>query len=454
MSTVQHPRWILTLEDVLTRPRVERAVLVMTLFSAAQVGASLLCIWLVGHSGQVRMSYFAPVVLAGVIGVIVSAVVLAFLAPRDPEGRTLPSRLALAATALGYSLFGVAIAYIFGFWASPFLLFPAVTGLLFGILFGRTFGIISIVGAVGVTAIIEGLRFGGLIDYAPALVEDSVQGSGTLERLLGTGGPLLVFVVAAMVLAFGTLAVVDHQREALARSHELIRTYVPAQVADAVLEHGETSTRLERRKITVFFSDIVGFTETTERMEPEDLALVLGEYFSEMARIAARHDGTIDELVGDAVLIFFGAPTATTDRDHALRAMRMAIEMQIAVDGLNERWEQAGLDVVFRIRMGVNTGVVAVGNVGSGARQKYAAIGRAVNLASRIQSECPPGSVLMTRATWLLVREEFEATQHGEVELKGVGRTTPLYAITPEAAGTQPEADGPLASEIEPPQRG
>jgi class 3 adenylate cyclase len=429
MIPVQHPSWLLTLEDVLNRPRVERAALVMTLFSAAQVGASLLCAWLVGNSDQVRMSYFGPVVLAGVIGVILSAVVLAWLAPRDPEGTTLLARLALAATALGYSLFGVAIAFIFGFWASPFLLFPAVTGLLIGILFGRTFGVISVAGAVVVTGGLELLRWGGYVGYAPALVEDSVQGSGSIERLVGTGGPLLVFVIAAMVLAFGMLAVVDHQREALARSHEVIRTYVPTQVADAVLEHGDTSTRLERRKITVFFSDVVGFTETTERMEPEDLALVLGEYFSEMARIAAEHDGTIDELVGDAVLIFFGAPVATDDRDHALRAVRMAVEMQEAVERLNRRWEEAGLDVVFRIRMGINTGVVAVGNVGSGARQKYAAIGRAVNLAARIQVECPPGSALMTRATWLLVRDEVECVEHGEVELKGVGRTTPLYAL-------------------------
>ena len=151
---------------------------------------------------------------------------------------------------------------------------------------------------------------------------------------------------------------------------------------------------------------------------------------SEMAAIAGRYDGTIDELVGDAVLIFFGAPTATNDRDHALRAVRMAVEMQEAVVGLNRRWEEAGIDVEFRIRMGINTGVVAVGNVGSGARQKYAAIGRAVNLAARIQTECPPGRVLMTRATWLLVRDEVTCEEHGEVELKGIGRTTPLYAIT------------------------
>ncbi len=430
MHNVQLPPWLLTLEDVLTRPRIVRAALVMGLFSVAQAGASVLCFFLVGRSDQVRMDFFGPVVVAGLAGVIVSAATLTWLAPRDPAGETWLAKSVLGATALMYSLFGVAIAYIFGFWASPFLLFPAVTGLLIGILFGRSYGILSVAGAVAVTGVLEALRFLGVIAYAPALIGDSVQDSGSVSRLLGTGGPLLVFVVVAMVLAFGMLAMVDRQREALDRSHEVIRRYVPAQVAAAVLEHGDTATRLERRKITVFFSDIVGFTETTERMEPEDLALVLGEYFSEMAAIAGRYDGTIDELVGDAVLIFFGAPTATTDRDHALRAVRMAVEMQEAVGGLNRRWEEAGIDVEFRIRMGINTGVVAVGNVGSGARQKYAAIGRAVNLAARIQTECPPGRVLMTRATWLLVRDEVNCEEHGEVELKGIGRTTPLYAIT------------------------
>jgi len=204
---------------------------------------------------------------------------------------------------------------------------------------------------------------------------------------------------------------------------------VPEQVVDAVMRHGDIATRLQRRKITVFFSDVVGFTEMTERLEPEELQLVLGEYFSEMAHIAAEYDGTVDELVGDAVLIFFGAPVATDDRDHAERAIRMAVDMQGAVARLNARWAEAGIDVVFRIRVGINTGVVAVGNVGSGARQKYAAIGRAVNLAARIQTYSQPGQILLSRATWLLVRDKISCTPVDTVEFKGITHPVEVYTV-------------------------
>jgi len=102
--------------------------------------------------------------------------------------------------------------------------------------------------------------------------------------------------------------------------------------------------------------------------------------------------------------------------------------MQGAVSRLNAQWAEAGIDVVFRIRVGINTGVVAVGNVGSGVRQKYAAIGRAVNLAARIQTYSQPGQILLSRATWLLVRDKISCTLHDTVDLKGINHPVELYA--------------------------
>lgn len=419
----------LRLEDRLRRPIIERAAIIMVGFSVVQLLASIGSIVLVKRSEQVRLEWFEPVVFGGAVGVIASAVALTLLARTDPEGESALARGVMVMTSIGYGLFGVAIAYLFGFWASPFLLFPAVNALLIAIIFRREYGILSVVSGVVATFVLELLRFSGHLDYAPALIDDSVQGSGAIERVIGTGAPLLAFVVLTMILAFGMLRVVDRQSEVLTRSHDLIRTYVPSQVVDAVIEHGDTATRLQRRKITVFFSDVVGFTETTERLEPEELQIVLGEYFSEMARIAGEYNGTIDELVGDAVLIFFGAPTATNDRDHAERAIQMAVDMQGAVSRLNARWEEAGIDVVFRIRVGINTGVVAVGNVGSGTRQKYAAIGRAVNLAARIQTHSRPGQILLSRATWLLVRDQISCTLHDTVDLKGITHPVELYTV-------------------------
>ena len=433
MDRVRRHRWHAAVDDLLTRPLLERAVLVMVLFTIGHVLTAPLSLWTVHRSGQVLMVPFASVVVAGILVVGTSAFALAVVAKDDPHGSSRAARGVLATTAAAYPLFGIAVAQELGFWASPFALFPAVTVLIFGVVFGRAYGWFALGTSISAAAVLEGLRLAGVVDYAPALVERSVDGSGELWRVAGTSIPLVVFTTAAVGLCYGVLATVDRQRDALATTHEVLTRYVPAQVADAVLVGGEEVTRLERRKLTVFFSDVVGFTETTDRMEPEELAVVLDDYFSEMTRIAARYDGTVDELIGDAVLIFFGAPTATDDRDHAVRAVRMAVEMQRAVADLNERWASLGIDAEFRIRMGINTGVVAVGNVGSGSRRKYAALGRGVNLASRVQTYCPPGEVLLSHATWLLVRDAVPCEPRGEVELKGVGRPVRLYAVDGDA---------------------
>ena len=151
--------------------------------------------------------------------------------------------------------------------------------------------------------------------------------------------------------------------------------------------------------MTIFFSDLVGFTDLSDELEPEDLATVLHDYFTEMAAIARKHGGTVDDLIGDAVLVLFGAPDFTDDRDQALRAVRMAVEMQEAMVPLNQRWEAAGIPETLRVRMGINTGVVTVGNFGSAERTKYTALGKQVNIAARIQSQCEPGKVLLGHTT-------------------------------------------------------
>jgi adenylate cyclase len=205
---------------------------------------------------------------------------------------------------------------------------------------------------------------------------------------------------------------------------------VPEQVADAVLSSTpEAMERHERRKLTIFFSDLVGFTDLSEELEPEDLAAVLHDYFTEMSAIARRHAGTVDDLVGDAILVFFGAPDSTDDHDQALRAVRMAVEMQQAMGPLNQRWASSGIPETLTVRMGINTGVATVGNFGSAERTKYTALGKQVNIAARIQSQCEPGKVLIGHATWLLVRDEIACTPKGELELKGLHKPMPAYEV-------------------------
>jgi adenylate cyclase len=121
----------------------------------------------------------------------------------------------------------------------------------------------------------------------------------------------------------------------------------------------------QRKKLTVFFSDIAGFTETAERLESEDLIWLLNHYLTEMSRIASAHGATIDKYVGDAIVIFFGDPESSGVMEDALACVRMAIAMRERMGDLADIWRDMGLATPFRCRMGINTGFCTVGNFGS-----------------------------------------------------------------------------------------
>ena len=148
----------------------------------------------------------------------------------------------------------------------------------------------------------------------------------------------------------------------------------------------------ERKKLTIFFSDIVNFTATTERLQPEELTRLLNEYLSEMSAIAARHGGTVDKFIGDAMLVFFGDPETKGVAEDAKAGVAMALEMQQRLAELDEAWRRRGIEQPFRARMGINSGYCNVGNFGSGDRMDYTIIGAEANLAARLQSIADPAA--------------------------------------------------------------
>jgi adenylate cyclase len=209
---------------------------------------------------------------------------------------------------------------------------------------------------------------------------------------------------------------------------------VPAQLAERILRGDyRQHSRPERRRVTLFFSDVEGFTAASDQLEPEDLAALLNEYLSEMVAIADTFGATVDQFVGDGIMIFFGAPEATDDRDHALRAVRMALAMQRRMSELRDRWFQQGIEKPFRIRVGIHTGMASVGDFGSAGRMTYSAIGKETNLTARIQDHCEPGKVLISHTTWALVRNEISCTEGGEIELKGIHYPVRVYEVTGES---------------------
>jgi class 3 adenylate cyclase len=219
---------------------------------------------------------------------------------------------------------------------------------------------------------------------------------------------------------------VERKVEELDRATEL-RRYVSPQLADSILA-GDTKVTLgsSRRYLTTFFSDIRGFTELSERMEPEEIVDELNEYLTEMTEIVFRHGGTLDKYIGDAIMVFFGDPVPQTD--HAERAVRMAIEMRERIAELSSGWiEQYGES--FAIGMGITTGWVTVGNIGSAVRSDYTVLGNQVNLASRLADRAEGGQLLVSDRTMAAAEDFVQGTQIDEIELKGVSRPIKIYEI-------------------------
>jgi len=209
-----------------------------------------------------------------------------------------------------------------------------------------------------------------------------------------------------------------------------ISHYLPKQIYKSIFSgEMEVSLQTQRKKLTIFFSDIKDFTALTEKLQPEALTVLINEYFTEMSAIAMKHGGTIDKFIGDAILVFFGDPTTAGAAEDAKSCMRMAIEMQHRIAELNVMWRKLGAEEPFRVRMGINTGYCNVGNFGSMDRMDYTILGAEVNLAARLQSIAEPGGIVVSYETYALVREMVVAQALPAVTMKGIAREVVPYAI-------------------------
>ncbi len=222
---------------------------------------------------------------------------------------------------------------------------------------------------------------------------------------------------------------VREQVERLERAWKLKR-YLPPDLVEEVLEgRKRLEPSFERRKITVFFSDVRGFTAATDALEPEELARLLNEYLSAMSDIAFRRGATIDKFRGDGMMILFGAPERMEPADSARRCAAMAVEMCRATERLKAKWDDEGYDWDIGVRMGVNTGYATVGEFGCEERMDYTAIGSEVNLASRLETACEAGEITLSHAAYALVKDAFPCAPRGEVSVKGISRPIRVYEL-------------------------
>ena len=206
--------------------------------------------------------------------------------------------------------------------------------------------------------------------------------------------------------------------------------YLSPQIYQSLFDQDkETRQTNARKNLTVFFSDIVKFTDLTEKLEPEKLSLVINTYLSEMSTIALELGGTIDKFIGDAVLIFFGDPESQGETDDALSCIEMAIRMQKRVKELQKHMKKLGVASGIQVRMGISTGHCTVGNFGSDQRMDYTVLGGPVNLAARLQNLADPESILIDEKTQALVEGEVKCTYTDEITPKGFTRPIKIYRI-------------------------
>lgn len=220
-------------------------------------------------------------------------------------------------------------------------------------------------------------------------------------------------------------AAVESERRAKTR----LERYHSPSVVERILSSGEggDGTALQVREIegTVLFADLVGFTSMAENMPPADVAKMLNLCFSRMTDVIFNNKGTLDKFIGDAIMAIFGAPIPYDD--HAVNAVRCALEMQDAINTLNIE-EPGDFPLIFRI--GINSGPLVAGDIGSIKRRDYTVLGSTVNLASRLESEvAQPGRVAVGESTYRLAADHFEFKKIGKVKVKGISKTLSTYEV-------------------------
>jgi adenylate cyclase len=184
-----------------------------------------------------------------------------------------------------------------------------------------------------------------------------------------------------------------------------------------------------RKKLTIFFSDLVNFTEITDKLESEDLTNLLNRYLTEMSNLALEFGATIDKYIGDAIMMFFGDPESRGVKEDAHACVRMAIAMLKRMGELQAEWQELGAEKPFHLRIGINTGYCTVGNFGSEDRMDYTIIGSAVNLSARLQSHSEIDGILLGHETYSLVKDVVATEEQAPIKVKGFAEPISCHKV-------------------------
>jgi adenylate cyclase len=244
-------------------------------------------------------------------------------------------------------------------------------------------------------------------------------------------------VPLALIVPYVGVVAKNFAQEQLEK-RRLSRFFSPNVVKEIVRQKTDAGLGASRRRMTVLFSDIRGFTSMSEKMEPEEVVTFLREYLTEMTEAVFRHGGTVDKYIGDAIMALYNVPFEAAD--HPAQAVRTALEFQQRLEPLAERFA-AKYGGSLRCGVGINTGDAVVGTIGSRQRLEYTAIGDTINLGSRLESITKDFNVpvIISEATWLEVKDLFETRYLGEVTVKGKEIPVKIYTVL----DTEPKAAAP-----------
>ncbi len=277
-----------------------------------------------------------------------------------------------------------------------------------------------------------------IFGFALLLLQGYVFSNYLVFRYLGINLDLLYPMLEIILVSTGvnvySFLIEEKARASLKKAFQ---SYVAPSVVEEIIKHPER-LRLggERRELTIFFCDIRDFTTLAETLEPEEVVSVLHDFLNPMSKIVVKHGGTIDKFMGDAIMALFGAPLHYPD--HASRACKAALEMQAILKSLSEEWEGQSRPSL-KIGVGINTGMVSVGNMGSDTLFDYTAIGDNVNLAARLEglNKLYGTEILISNATAQALNQEFVLRELDRVRVKGRKQPVVIYELLGlEAADT------------------
>ncbi len=268
-----------------------------------------------------------------------------------------------------------------------------------------------------------------ILAAAKQLVEDGQTSPETYTELLNHYGKLLRTTKRIIKLSDKNEQRLNQLKDEAQETNKQLEgmstqlsKFLSPQLYSSIFSGSRAGTRVTRRKkLTVFFSDLCGFTNFVESMESEDVTSLLNLYLETMTTIALDYGATIDKYIGDGIMLFFGDPETKGLKEDATSCVKMALDMLKELDDLSDKWVDYGMKEPLQMRIGIDTGFATVGNFGSESRLDYTAIGSAVNRASRLETAADHGSIFISEDTYNLVRESIDAIELEPIHLKGIG---------------------------------